>query len=186
VQNTPDNSVLEIRKYANRRLYDATRSCDVNHADLHELIVAGRDVRVIDARTNDDITNVVLMQIILEKDPAKLAAFPAGILHQIIRTQAQFMGGVVENFFQQALRAQRSSQDQWNRFVESTLGIRLPAGLPSAEDIARRMLDPFGVMQPPPAPPTPPPASSSDGEIADLKRQLAEMMQRLEQLGGRS
>lgn len=118
--------LLKIRKYPNRRFYDATRSCHVTLGALYELVSQGFDVEVTDSATGEDLTHVVLTQMILEHDAPKLAIFPAAVLHQIIRTQQQFLGGVVERFFRQTAEAQRAAQQQWSQFLESTLGAGAP------------------------------------------------------------
>ena len=90
---------LQIKKYPNRRFYDSTRGRNLSLADLHDLIMAGYELAILDSTTNEDITNQILTQLILERHAPKLAIFPAAILHQIIRTQEQFLGSVLEQFF---------------------------------------------------------------------------------------
>jgi polyhydroxyalkanoate synthesis repressor PhaR len=139
---------LDIRKYPNRRFYDATRSRHVTISDLHNLIVAGHELKVTDSSNGRDITNEVLAQIILERDPLKLAMFPANVLHQMIRTQQQFLGSVLEDYFRQMLEAHRASQERWAQFVRNTLGPFMPpAGGPL--DWTRGMWDAFGTARPP-------------------------------------
>src|SRR5262245_23395235 len=94
--------VLEIKKYPNRRLYDATRSCQVTADDLYQLIREGYEVAVTDSKTGQDITNVVLTQMILERDPPKLDVFPASILHEVIRSNQQMWRSFVDRLFGQA------------------------------------------------------------------------------------
>jgi polyhydroxyalkanoate synthesis repressor PhaR len=166
---------LNVRKYSNRRYYDTTRSCNVTLADLHTAIADGFDIVVTDAATGEDITNAVLVTMILEYHAPKLAIFPAPILHQIIRTQQQFLGGIVEQFFRQAVEAQRTTQTQWSQFLERTFGFRAPN--PS------EWMNPFAAQPPPPAAPPPKPApegAARESELAALREQLAELSRRLE------
>lgn len=179
---------LLIRKYSNRRFYDTSRSCNVTLEDLHRLIGEGWDVKISDSKTEEDLTNAVLTQLILEHHAPKLAVFPATILHQIIRTQQQFLGGVMEQLLRQTLEAQRATHEQWARFVQSMLGV--PAGGGGSGTAAADWMRPFlGVFNPPSPSPTPgneaaePPA----GEVDELRRQVHELSQRLEALArGRS
>lgn len=169
---------LLIRKYSNRRFYDTSRSCNVTLEELHGLIADGWDLRISDSRTDEDLTNAVLTQLILEHHSSKLAIFPAPILHQIIRTQQQFLGGIVEQFFRQTLEAQRTTQEQWARFVQNTLGFTPPGALPSAMpvDWMRSFLGPFGAGQA-----APPATLETDaGEVEGLRRQLDELSRRID------
>lgn len=128
---TPDN-VLRIKKYPNRRYYDSTRGEHVSLAGLHDLVCAGHEIQVTDSQTGEDITHVVLTQIILDHHAPKLAIFPAAILHQIIRTQQAFLGGVIEQFVRQSLAVQQQTQEQWSRMWQSALGLPPAPAAPTA------------------------------------------------------
>ena len=80
--------VLQIRKYPNRRYYDATRSRHVKLLDIRKAVQAGCSVCVRDSRTGEDITNQVLGQVILHADGAKLSVIPSEVLHYMIRSDA--------------------------------------------------------------------------------------------------
>ena len=60
--------VIQIKKYPNRRYYDTSNSRHVTLQEMHDLIVSGKDICVTDSRNGDDITNLVLTQILLERD----------------------------------------------------------------------------------------------------------------------
>lgn len=174
----PKPGPLQVRKYANRRFYDNTRSCNVTLADLHAAIVDGYDIIVTDNSTGEDITNAVLVSMILEYHAPKLAVFPAAILHQVIRTQQQFLGGIVEQFFRQAVESQRATQAQWGQFIERTFGFRAPN---SAD-----WMNPFAATQPAPPQQSPPlpETADRDAELAALRDQLAALSRRMEQISG--
>ena len=78
--------VLQIRKYPNRRYYDSTRSRHVRLLDIRKAVQAGCFVCIRDSRTDEDITNQVLGQIILNDDGAKLSVVPSEALHHLIRS----------------------------------------------------------------------------------------------------
>ena len=69
--NSDEPRTLEIRKYQNRRYYDSTRSRHLSLQQIHQLIIEGYNIRVLDAKTNEDITTKVLTQILLEYEPVK-------------------------------------------------------------------------------------------------------------------
>ena len=73
-----------IKKYSNRRLYDTEISGYINLAELASLIQDGQQVVVRDAKSGEDLTRVVLMQVLLEM-PSVLELIPAGLLHRMIR-----------------------------------------------------------------------------------------------------
>ncbi len=73
-----------IKKYENRRLYDATNSCYVNLDDVAGMVQRGDEVRVIDVATGDDITRLVLTQIIVEGAKTPESAFPLDFLRDMV------------------------------------------------------------------------------------------------------
>lgn len=174
----PDNGTdsapqpLQIKKYANRRFYDATRSRHITLADMHRLIVEGAELRVMDASTGEDITNAILTQIILEQDPPKLEFFPAAVLHQVIRTQRQLLGGVMEQFFNQWLATQRASQERWINLLRGVFGSASPPLNPLAwTEQMLRTLTPGGLQDPT--------GASDSSELERLRAQVAALAQRM-------
>lgn len=73
-----------IKKYPNRRLYDTSSGRYVNLEDVALLIRRGADVQVVDARTGEDLTRVVLTQIIVEDAKEQPAALPLDLLRQLV------------------------------------------------------------------------------------------------------
>lgn len=188
---------LLIKKYANRRFYDFSRSRHLTLAEIHDLIVNGQEVRISDATTGQDITNAILTQIILENEAPKLDFFPPNILHQIIRTQRQYLGGVMDSFFQTWLNTQRQSQQRWMELMQSMFGggafnpatgqHGAPSGQPGSPlDWTRQM---FSMWMPnahrdnaPPTSESPATPNNNEREISELRARLAELSSRLEHL----
>ena len=79
----PAKSIL-IKKYENRRLYDVTHSRYVNLEDVAEFVRGGYDVRVVDVSSGEDITRVILTQIIAEGAKTPDSGFPLDILRQMV------------------------------------------------------------------------------------------------------
>lgn len=75
---------IVIRKYGNRRLYDITNSRYVNLDEVAHMVRDGRDVQVVDAVTNDDLTRAVLTQIIVEQARDEDSVLPLDILRQMV------------------------------------------------------------------------------------------------------
>ena len=76
--------MIIIKKYGNRRLYDTTSSRYVNLEDLAGHIRAGREVQVVDAKSGQDLTRVILTQIITEDAKDKPTGLPLELLRQLI------------------------------------------------------------------------------------------------------
>jgi len=179
---TPDDTPrsLRIKKYANRRFYDATRSKHVTLGDMHDLIREGCELEIEDAQTGEDITQMVLTQLILERDPPKLGIFPANVLHEMIRTQQDLLGSVIERFFAQVLETHKASHDQWSRFLKSTLGLaELPAG---PMEWTRQMMEAWGSMRAPQSSNGQSPEPTGDREMQALRDQVAELTRRVERM----
>jgi polyhydroxyalkanoate synthesis repressor PhaR len=173
---------LEIKKYPNRRYYDATHSRHLTLDEIRSLIQQGYDIRVVDARTSADITAQVLTQLILELDTSKLDSLPVPLLIRLIRMNDQLIKDFIEKYFNQALQSfidyQRSLEEQIRRTHD------LPAMLPSVSAWAKAMLQPFAVAlgQTSQNSETTRPAQSAPltektlaEQLKDLERQIAEL-----------
>jgi len=114
-------SVLQIKKYPNRRFYDATRSRHVTLHEMHGLVLDGHTLRVTDSRTGEDLTNVIMVQIMLEKDPPKLHLFPAWVFHVLLRSSQSATRRMIEQMFgpftQAWARGQRSLDEVLHQFM---------------------------------------------------------------------
>jgi polyhydroxyalkanoate synthesis repressor PhaR len=79
-----DRKAIVIKKYENRRLYDSTNSRYINLDEIAQMVKEGRDVKVVDAASGEDITRVVLTQIIMDDAKGSDSAFPLDILRQMV------------------------------------------------------------------------------------------------------
>lgn len=102
-----------VKKYGNRRLYDTDASRYITLEDLAEHVREGAEVRVVDAKTNADLTQETLTQIIIEGRGAE-RILPASLLHKLIRLRddalADFLGRYVEGALELYLQAKKTSQ----------------------------------------------------------------------------
>lgn len=89
-----------IKRYSNRKLYDVQESRYVTLDELEELIRAGKEIKVVDAATGEDLTSVTLAQILLENERTRRAGLPTTFLHQLIKH-----GEAWQEFVQKSLRA---------------------------------------------------------------------------------
>jgi polyhydroxyalkanoate synthesis repressor PhaR len=169
---------LEIKKYPNRRYYDATHSRHLTLDEIRSLIQEGYDIRVVDAKTSADITAQVLTQLILELDTPKLDSLPVPLLVRLIRMNDQLVKDFIEKYFNQALSSFLDYQRQFEEQIRRTHG--LPPVFPSVSAWTKAMLEPFasalsGQAAGKDGTPTEAPAAAKDsGNLQDLVRNLQE------------
>jgi len=132
---------LQIKKYPNRRYYDATHSKHLTLEEIRALIQEGYDIEAVDAPTGTDITAQVLTQIILELDTPKLGALPVPLLVRLIRANDQLVKDFIEKYFNQALKSFFDYQRQLEEQLRRTHG--LPSVFPSVTAWTKAMLQPF-------------------------------------------
>jgi polyhydroxyalkanoate synthesis repressor PhaR len=137
----PEPRRLDIRKYANRRFYDATHSKPITQEEIHQLIRNGHEVRVTDPKSGEDITVRVLAQIILDMDGPKLAVFPVELLHRIIQSNETLMHDFVDKYFNQALMLFLESRKKFEEQLRSATGLAMAPT--QAFDWARMFGAPF-------------------------------------------
>ncbi len=94
-----------IKKYPNRRLYDTTISSYITLEDVRRLVLEQIQFRVVDARSNADITRTVLLQIISEQEEQGNPIFSTEILAQIIRFYGDTLQGMMGNYLEKSLQS---------------------------------------------------------------------------------
>ena len=110
------DSVRMIKKYPNRRLYDTANSGYITLADVKQMVLEGINFQVVDAKTNDDLTRAILLQIILDEESGGLPMFSSEMLAQMIRfygsAQQTIMGQYIEQNVKAFLAIQKKLQEQ--------------------------------------------------------------------------
>ncbi|WP_230481178.1 polyhydroxyalkanoate synthesis repressor PhaR [Sphingomonas sp. Leaf21] len=179
------DGIVIVKKYANRRLYNTETSSYITLDHLAAMIRAGRDFKVVDAKTDEDITHNVLTQIIMEEESRGETMLPVNFLRQLIAMYGDSMQAVVPGYLEASMDSFRRNQEQFKSAVEGAF-----ANTPFA-DMAKRNLAMFeaatqgfkpGAAMPTPAP-TPAPAAGKDAEMAALKAELAALKDKIEKLG---
>ncbi|MCL2830390.1 MAG: polyhydroxyalkanoate synthesis repressor PhaR [Betaproteobacteria bacterium] len=89
-----------IKKYPNRRLYDTKASAYITLNDIKELVLAFESFQVVDAKTNEDLTRSILLQIILEEEAGGMPLFSTDLLAQIIRFYGHAMQGMLGKYLE--------------------------------------------------------------------------------------
>jgi polyhydroxyalkanoate synthesis repressor PhaR len=175
------DGVVVIKKYANRRLYNTESSSYITLEHLAAMTREGREFKVVDAKTDDDITHNVLTQIIMEAESRGQTMLPVNFLRQLIALYGDSMQAMVPDYLEASMDSFRRNQAQFKTAVEGAF-----AGSPFAE-IAKRNLEMFEVAAQafkPAATPAPVTgAAAKDGEIAALKAELAQLRDKVDKLG---
>ena len=133
-----------IKKYANRRLYDATVSRHVTLDDIRELIVQGEKIRVVEDKGGADITRLILLQVIAEQEQAGRPLLSAALLESIIRfygnSMQELMTRYLESSVDSFMRHQENLRTQIARMMNDT-------PLASMTDLARQNGELWSRMQ---------------------------------------
>ncbi len=170
-----------IKKYANRRLYNTESSSYITLDHLALMTREGRDFKVIDAKSEEDITHNILTQIIMEEENRGQTMLPVNFLRQLISLYGDSMQSMVPQYLEASMDAFRRNQAQFRSAMEGAF-----TGGPFAA-IAKRNMEMFeaaasafkpgkGGAQASAAP-----AGSSD-EVAALKEQLAGLQAKIDKL----
>jgi polyhydroxyalkanoate synthesis repressor PhaR len=93
-----------IKKYPNRRLYDTRTSTYITLADVKKLVVQGEQFQVVDAKTSEDLTRSILLQIILEEETAGAPMFSSDVLTQFIRSYGNAMQGMLGAYLERNMQ----------------------------------------------------------------------------------
>jgi hypothetical protein len=110
------DSIRLIKKYPNRRLYDIETSSYITIQEVKAIVVKGELLKVVDAKTNEDLTRSIFLQILLEEEAGGLPLFSEAALANMIRfyghSMQALMGNYLENNIQHFCNFQKQMTDQ--------------------------------------------------------------------------
>jgi polyhydroxyalkanoate synthesis repressor PhaR len=133
-----------IKKYANRRLYDASQSRHITLDDIRGLIVKGEKIKVVEDKTGADITRHILLQVIAEQEQFGRPILSTTVLESIIRFYGNSMQGFLASFLEKSvetfLHQQDNLQQQISKIVSS-------APIATMADLTRSNLEALSKMQ---------------------------------------
>jgi len=186
-------SVITIKKYANRRLYNTATSSYVTLDHLAEMVKEGTDFVVTDAKTGEDITRSVLTQIIVEQEGKGQNLLPIKFLRQVIGFYGDSLGGLVPRYLEHSMEAFHQNESMMRGSMQEAFKGVLP--MQRLEEMgkqnmalfenAMKMWNPFAAAR---ANGAPNGAASTSGapekgeDIDALKSQLNAMQAQLEKL----
>lgn len=111
-----------IKKYPNRRLYDTQISSYITIEDVRQLIVDGEEFEVVDARSGQDLTRQVLLQIITEHEQDGEPMLSTQLLSQIIRFYGDSLQGYMGSYLDQSMKTFMDQQQQFRKQMGNMLG----------------------------------------------------------------
>ena len=171
------DDVVIIKKYANRRLYDTESSSYITLEHLAAMTRAGREFKVVDAKTDEDLTHAILTQIIMDEEARGSSMLPVNFLRQLISMYGDSMQAMVPGYLEASMDSFRRNQEQFRTAVEGAF-----ANNPFAEMAKRNMAmleNAAEVFTPKPKAER---AADQGDEIAALKAQLAELQGKIDKL----
>ena len=161
------SETVEITRYPNRRLYDRSAKKYVTVGDIEAMVLEGRNIRVRDSKSDEDLTRVILTQILLERHPERMKLFPVPFLHAILRADRMALNWL-SVYFGQALSFMEE--------IKRAPGVQLVPGM----NLWRSLM--AGGASSPPGEKTEPVEQDGFEDRQELANKLAEMERRLKQL----
>jgi polyhydroxyalkanoate synthesis repressor PhaR len=111
-----------IKKYPNRRLYDTETSAYITLAEVKELVLQYKDFQVLDAKTGEDLTRAILLQIILEEESGGVPMFSTAMLANIIRYYGHAMQGLMGSYLERSIGAFHEAQKRFQEQAQTIYG----------------------------------------------------------------
>ena len=99
-----ESATRQIKKYPNRRLYDTKTSTYITLVDVKKLVMQGEDFQVVDAKSGEDLTRAILLQVIMEEEGAGAPMFSSDVLTQFIRSYGNAMQGMLGSYLERNLQ----------------------------------------------------------------------------------
>jgi polyhydroxyalkanoate synthesis repressor PhaR len=181
-----------IKKYANRRLYHTEISQYITLDDVADMVRQGEDLKVVDARTNEDLTRTVLTQIIVEQESKGENLLPIKFLREVIRMYSNNLRPVLPHYLDHAMDNLLKNQEGMSKYWAEQLGSTKAIGIlpnqavekinATIEDIARqnvqlfesamKVFSPFMVIG----------SADKKQKVDALKQQLSAIQRRITEL----
>ena len=158
------NPEVLIRKYSDRRLYDTSASRYVKLEDVARMVRDGIDVRVVDARSGKDLTDVVLTQIIVEDARDREAALPMQLLTQLVRASDKATHDFLSWYLDSTIDLYKKAQDTVQTRLSDAKNV-----VASPLEFVRNLLSGHTSQA----------APSPTNEVEELRRRVQELQSRL-------
>jgi len=129
---------ITIKKYSNRRLYDSTNKRYVTLDNIASLIREGSEIKVIDSQSGEDISKVILIQVVLESEKNKEDILPVSFLHMLIKYGNKVAKDFFENYFLMMFQPYNYLKDNYRENIRMWQQMGLyPADLNMPQDFEK-------------------------------------------------
>lgn len=172
---------LLIKRYASRRLYNTETSDYVTLDEIAKFIRDGRDVQIIDLKTGDDLTRQFLLQIIADHESQGENVLPVNVLTDLVRSYTTGVQSVVPEFLASSFEMLREGQSKMMEGLSNPM-----SAMPGFEAMKAQQEAFFKAMTGSWSAATPeekPTSKDENGDLDDIKSQLAELQEKLSKLG---
>ena len=126
-----------IKKYPNRRLYDTRTSTYITLADVKQLVLAFESFQVVDAKSGEDLTRAILLQVILEEEAGGAPMFSADLLANMIRFYGNAMQGMMGRYVESTIK---SFTDAQAKLKEQTKAMLYGESAPDSHELWAQFL----------------------------------------------
>lgn len=197
MSDNASGDTIVIKKYANRRLYDTSASRYVTLDHLRDLVSEGRNFKVVDAKSGEDLTRTVLAQIILEEESKGETLLPVEFLRQLISFYGDSMQSMVPGYLRMSMESFAQQQEEMRRAMTGAMGAGAGNPVQMMEEITKqnmamfeqgmKMFSPFGAATGTGASDTANTSNEVDDngeDVSDLRAELDAMRKRLDKLAG--
>lgn len=169
-----------IKKYANRRLYNTQSSSYITLDDLASMTREGVDFQVVDAKSGDDITHNILTQIIMEEEASGRQMLPVSFLRDLISMYGNSMQAMLPSYLEASMANFRENREKLQDAFRSGLGNNPIAKIAETNMAVMKAM---GEALLPGGKSSSHGSSPKDDELAALKKQMADMQKKLDELG---
>lgn len=182
---------LLIKRYASRRLYNTETSDYVTLEDVAKFIRKGRELKIVDLKSGDDLTRQYLLQIVAEHESRGESVLPIAVLTDLVRSYTTQAQSVVPQFLAASFEMLRDSQAKMLENLTHMPGTIKPINPLSGFEAMQRQQKAFLASlvpgwkapepepEPEPAPVKALPTEAEKSELEDIKQQLAELKAKL-------
>ncbi len=188
-------NTIEIKRYASRRLYNTDTSEYVTLEEIAALVRQGKDIQIIDSKTGDDLTRQFLLQIITEQETGSESVLPLNVLMDVVRSYNDQTSSVVPDFLAKSFEMLKNQQEEMLSSMQKHAPkpvnpmeiFSLESWQKAQAEIMNSTLGSWGLSSPQDSQPAQSKSSQpSEGpkkdEVAEIKKQLAEMQEKLNNL----
>ena len=173
-----------IKKYSNRRLYDTKHKKYVTLDEIGALIREGNEIKVIDTQTGEDISKLILIQVVLESEKNKEDILPVSFLHMLIKYGNKIARDFIENSFLMMFQPYLTFQDSlkknmtmWKGTGLMPPGLEMPFPSEGQEVTSERKHD-----HEPTVPPEVEEPQTSSFELKELRKKIKELDTKIKKL----